>query len=160
MAPTCQSLTLSSPCAAQCAVWRPTPPEAPNRHELSVGEPSPFSRPATSPSRPRPSPRTRHLPSLSFTLPFLSFSSLRSPWTQSERAHCLSSRFASSAPRIPNPLHPKLLHLSSVLPNLSIPSHDPCFAGNRRFPGRQPLKPLGALVAVELPPPAVVFFVQ
>ena len=104
--------------------------------------------------------RARHLPSLSFTLPFLSFSSLRSPWTQSERAHCLSSRFASSAPRIPNPLHPKLLHLSSVLPNLSIPSHDPCFAGNRRFPGRQPLKPLGALVAVELPPPAVVFFVH
>ena len=70
------------------------------------------------------------------------------------------TRFASSAPRIPNPLHPRLLHLSSDLPNPFNPSHDPCFIGNRRFPGRQPLKPLGALVAVELLPPVPVLFAQ
>ena len=91
----------------------------------------------------------------------------RSSPSRSSARHgpCLSSerspaRFASSAPRIPNPLHPKLLHLSSVLPNPSNPSHDPCFVGNQKIPGRPPLKPLEALVAVELPPPAVIFFVQ
>ena len=70
----------------------------------------------------------------------------------------VSSRFASSAPRISNPPQPKLDNLPSFLLDPSFASLIDQIAGNRSFSGRQPLKPPELNSAVELPPPATVFF--
>ena len=43
----------------------------------------------------------------------------------------VSSRFASSAPRIPNPPQPKLDNLPSFLPNPAKPSPEPHLVGNQ-----------------------------
>ena len=159
MDPTCHALTSLlpvSPGDARFAVMAPTPPESvawPSRNVAACSAVGGVAKSTT------PLSRARHLPHFSLRLASLSFSF---PGRHERRVSKLtvSSRFASSAPRIPNPLHPKLLHLSSVLPNPSNPSHDPCFVENQKIPGRPPLKPLEALVAVVLPPPAVIFFVQ
>ena len=68
------------------------------------------------------------------------------------------ARFASFPPWIPNPLHPKLIYLPSLLLDPSIASPIDQVAGNRSFSGRQPLKPPELHSAAELPRPVIVFF--
>ena len=72
----------------------------------------------------------------------------------------VSSRFASSAPRISNPPQPKLDNLPSFLLDPSFASLIDQIAGNRSFSGCQPLKPVELHSAVELLPPVPVLFAQ
>ena len=157
MAPTCQSLSLSSPCATQFAVWRRRPPEAPRFCGIAVVEDDPvFPAGVVAKSSTTPS-RARHLPHFPLRLALLSFSFLCSPWTASEQ-FLLIGRFASSAPRISNPPQPKLDNLPSFLLDPSFASLIDQIAGNRSFSGRQPLKPAELHSAVELLPRVPVLF--
>ena len=162
MAPTCQSLPPLSH-TSSCAARRSNGADAsrsPHRCVVAVVEADPgFPAVGDAAKSPTTSPELAtclHSRSRSRSSPSRS-SARHGPCLSSERS---SARFASSTPRIPNPLHPKLLHLSSDLPNPFNPSHDPCFIGNRRFPGRQPLKPSELHSAVELLPPVPILFAQ
>ena len=95
MDPTCHALTSLLPVPsgdARFAVMAPTPPEAvawPSRNVAACSAVGGVAKSTT------PLSRARHLPSLSFTLPFLAFSFLCSPWTASEQ-RALVDRFRES----------------------------------------------------------------
>ena len=63
-------------------------------------------------------------------------------------------QIASFLLRASNPPQPWVNHLASYPYNSSNPSLDTYFAGNQRFPSRQPLEPPELHLNVELPPPA------
>jgi len=69
-------------------------------------------------------------------------------------------QIASFLLRASNPPQPWVNHLASYPYNSSNPSLDTHFAGNRRFPGRQPLESPELHLNVELPPLVPVFFTQ
>ena len=78
MAPTCHTITLPSPCAAQGAVWRPRSPEAPPLCVAVVEDDPVFPAGVVAKSSTTPS-RARHLPHFSLRLVFLLSSSFGSP---------------------------------------------------------------------------------
>ena len=138
---------------------RPAPslPEAPPLRAIAVVEGRPVfptsdvAKSSTKLSRVATCPHSRlRLASLPFSF----------PGRHERRVSKLtvSSRFASSAPRISNPPQPKLDNRPSFLLDPSFASLIDQIAGNRSFSGRQPLKPAELHSAVELPPPATVFF--
>ena len=158
MDPTCHTLTLPSPCAAQFAVMAHRRlPKPPRRCACRRGGRSRFCGRRTSPTRPR------RLPELATCLTSLCASPC-SPSPSSARhgrrlsSSCSSAESASSAPRISNPPQTKLDNLPSFLLDPSFASLIDQVSGNRRFSGRQPLKPPEIHSAVELPPPTTVFF--
>ena len=128
------SLLPVSPGDARFAVMAPTPPEAvawPSRNVAACSAVGGVAKSTT------PLSRARHLPRSLLRLAFVSFSSLSSPWMESEQAHCLQP-----IPRVPppwnsNPSQPKFLHISSFLLDLSFASPlDQC-TRNRWFCGRR-----------------------
>ena len=161
MAPTCQSLSLSSPCFSLCCTVRsngaPSSPEAPTAMPCRRGGRSRFPGRRASPSRPRRLPELATcLHSRSRSPSSSSPSSVRHEWRLSSSRSSADS--ASFFPWILNPSHPNLLHLPSFLPSPSKPSSKPYLAGNRSFSGRQPLEPPELHLNVELPPPVLVSF--
>ena len=132
MAPTCHTITLPSPCAAQGAVWRPRSPEAPTAVRCRRGGRSRFSGRRTSPSR------SRRLPELatclhSFLRPLVYPQSSR---TEQAGYSTRSKNPATKSPWISNPARPRLIHLSSFLPSYSNISPNPGRPWNRGFPLR------------------------
>ena len=106
-------------------------PEAPHRCALPSWRVIPFSRPATSPSRPR------RLYELAICPPFfLSCAcSLLPRFTAVElEPLVVPAQIASFLPRTSNPPQPWVNHLASFHPNPINHSPDPHLAGNRRFP--------------------------
>ena len=156
------SLSLPSPIllsVLHVAVMAPTLPKPP-RGVVAVVEADPgFPAVGDTAKSPTTSPELATCPHSRLRLAPLSFS-FSFPGRHERRVSKLtvSSRFASSAPRIPNPPQPKLDNLPSFLPNPAKPSPEPHLVGNQKIPGRPPLKSLGALVAVELPRPIIIFF--
>ena len=136
MDPACHTLTLPSPCAAQFAVMEAEAfPKLP-RCALPSWRTIPFSRPVSSPSRPR---RLTELTTC-LTPIYDSPSSPSPPWVR--HGWRLSSsrspaRFASSSSYLPNPLYQKFLHDPSFLLDLSFASPLDQSTGNPWFCGRR-----------------------
>ena len=149
--------SLFSPWASQCAVMASDASRSSPLRRCRRGGRSRFPGRRASPSRPR------RLPELATCLTSLCASPC-SPSPSFARhgqrlsSSCSSAESASSAPRISNPPQPKLDNLPSFLSNPAKPSPEPHLVGNQKIPGHPPLKPLGALVAVELPRPIIIFF--
>ena len=112
MGPTCHSLTLPSPCAAQCAVWRPRSSRSSHRCALPSWRAIPFFRPSDVAKSLTPPSRARHLPSLlpapSRLPPKLKNRASGLLYSIQKSGHQIAMDFKSSAPKA---------HLSFYLPS-------------------------------------------